>query len=87
LFRGGISGPGGSLLAWIGLIAVVQNVVSSLFNSHLFDFYQGWLYVSAVGIVGGQLQREKASVRLINHSNLLEVPIPDRGAKTYSGSV
>lgn len=41
---------GGGLVAWIGLIAVVQNILSSLFNSHLSDFYQGWLYVLVVGI-------------------------------------
>ena len=35
---------GGTLVAWFGLIVVVQNVVSSLFNSHLSDFAQGWLY-------------------------------------------
>ena len=29
------------LAAWIGEIVVVQNIVSSLFNSHLFDFTQG----------------------------------------------
>jgi len=29
---------GSSLTAWAGMIVVVQNVVSSLFNSHLFDF-------------------------------------------------
>ena len=34
---------GGGLVAWIGMIIVVQNIVSSLFNSHLFDFSQGWL--------------------------------------------
>jgi O-antigen ligase len=39
--------------AWIGLSVVVQNFVSSLFNSHLFDFSQGWLYVFGVGIAGG----------------------------------
>jgi len=31
------------------------NVVSSLFNSHLFDFGQGWLYVLGVGITGGMV--------------------------------
>ena len=41
---------GGGLVAWIGLVAVVQNILSSLFNSHLSDFYQGWLYVLVVGI-------------------------------------
>src|SRR5207249_528145 len=37
-------------LAGIGLIVVVQNVVSSLFNSHLFDFTEGWAYVWGVGV-------------------------------------
>jgi O-antigen ligase len=39
--------------AWIGVIVVVQNVVSSLFNSHLFDFHEGWMYVLGVGAAGG----------------------------------
>ena len=44
-------GPG--LAAWVGLLVVIQNVVGSLFNSHLFDFTQGWTYVIGVGIAGG----------------------------------
>jgi O-antigen ligase len=43
------------LIAWCGLIAVTQNIVSSLFNSHLFDFNQGWFYVFGVGVLGGTL--------------------------------
>ncbi len=39
--------------AWCGLVVVLQNVVSSLFNSHLFDFTQGWMYVFGVGVLGG----------------------------------
>ncbi len=46
---------GGGLVAWIGLVAVVQNILSSLFNSHLSDFYQGWLYVLAVGIAASTI--------------------------------
>lgn len=42
-----------SLIAWLGLIIVLQNVVGSLFNSFLFDFSHGWLYVFGVGIAGG----------------------------------
>jgi O-antigen ligase len=44
---------GEGLVGWIGLVVVVQNVVSSLFNSHLFDFHEGWIYVLGVGIAGG----------------------------------
>lgn len=48
------------IVAWIGLVAVVQNILSSLFNSHLSDFYQGWLYVLAVGVAAGTLTRPMA---------------------------
>src|SRR5260370_5242953 len=41
--------------ASIGISVVAQNFVGSLFNSHLFDFTQGWLYVFGVGIAGGIL--------------------------------
>jgi hypothetical protein len=44
---------GGGLAAWIGLLIVVQNLVGSAFNSHLFDFLQGWTYVVGVGVAGG----------------------------------
>jgi hypothetical protein len=46
--------------AWVGLIVVVQNVVSSMFNSHLLDFTQGWLYVWGVGVAGGMVLRARA---------------------------
>ncbi len=49
----------GGFTAWIGIIIVVQNVISSLFNSHLFDFGQGWLYVFGVGVAGGRMLRER----------------------------
>jgi O-antigen ligase len=38
---------------WIGLLVVVQNVFTSLFNSHIFDFHEGWMYVLGVGVAGG----------------------------------
>ena len=50
---------GGSLIAWVGLVVVMQNVVSCLFNSHLFDFTQGWLYVFGVGVTGGMALRKR----------------------------
>lgn len=46
----------GGIAAWIGLAAVAQNILSSLFNSHLTDFYQGWLYVFAVGVAAGMIR-------------------------------
>ena len=48
----------GSLFAsWIGLVIVVQNFISSLLNSHLFDFHEGWIYVLGVGVAGGIVAR------------------------------
>jgi O-antigen ligase len=44
---------GDGLAAWIGLMVVAQNIFSSLFNSHLFDFHEGWMYVLGVGVAGG----------------------------------
>jgi O-antigen ligase len=44
-------GPG--LFNWIGLLVVVQNIFTSLFNSHIFDFHEGWMYVIGVGVAGG----------------------------------
>ncbi|MBR0722148.1 O-antigen ligase family protein [Bradyrhizobium manausense] len=44
---------GEGLACWIGLLVVVQNMLSSLLNSHLFDFAPGWIYVLGVGVAGG----------------------------------
>jgi O-antigen ligase len=46
------------LAAWIGLMVVVQNISSSLFNSHIFDFHEGWMYVLGVGVAGGLLKQQ-----------------------------
>lgn len=51
----------GGLAAWIGLVAVVENVVSSAFNSHVFDFLEGWVYVAAVGVAAGMIRQQKLS--------------------------
>jgi hypothetical protein len=50
---------GGGLLPWIGIVIVLQNIVSSLFNSHLSDSFHGWLYVFGFGVVGGMMLRER----------------------------
>jgi hypothetical protein len=47
------------LAAWIGLVAAGQNIVGSMFNSHLFDFTHGWVYVVGVGIAGGIVLRQQ----------------------------
>jgi O-antigen ligase len=46
---------GDGLANWIGLLVVVQNIFTSLFNSHLFDFNEGWIYVLGVGVAGGMV--------------------------------
>lgn len=50
---------GEGLAAWIGLVVVVQNIASSLLNSHLTDFHEGWIYVLGVGVAGGIVLKAK----------------------------
>jgi O-antigen ligase len=50
---------GDGLASWIGLLVVVQNFISSLLNSHLFDFHEGWMYVLGVGVAGGMVLRAR----------------------------
>jgi len=51
---------GDSLATWIGLVIVAQNITGSLFNSHIFDFVQGWTYVVGFGVAGGMILRNRA---------------------------
>jgi hypothetical protein len=51
---------GGSVVAWLGLIVVAENILSSVVHSHLFDFNGGWLYVFGTGVLGGTVLRERA---------------------------
>ena len=44
---------GAGWVAWTGMVVVIENIMSSGTNSHLFDFSQGWLYVFGVGVAGG----------------------------------
>ena len=48
------------IAAGMGLAVVVENVVGSLFNSQLFDFTQGWIYVVGAGVAGGVVLRNAA---------------------------
>ncbi len=52
---------GETLASWIGLLVVVQNIFTSLFNSHLFDFHEGWMYVLGVGVAGGMVLKARAA--------------------------
>jgi O-antigen ligase len=55
LFRGSDLGSS------IGLVVVIQIIITSLFNSHLFDFHEGWMYVLGVGVAGGMTMKAKFS--------------------------
>jgi len=50
---------GEGLACWIGMLVVVQNMLSSLLNTHLFDFTSGWIYVLGVGVAGGMALAEE----------------------------
>ncbi len=52
---------GEGLANWIGLLVVVQNIFTSLFNSHIFDFHEGWMYVLGVGVAGGLVLKMRAT--------------------------
>ncbi len=49
---------GNGSAAWIGLVVVTTNIVGSLFNSFIFDFTEGWLYVVGFGVAAGMMQRQ-----------------------------
>jgi O-antigen ligase len=46
----------------------VQNVFTSLFNSHLFDFHEGWMYVLGAGVAGGMTLRARREALKFDHS-------------------
>jgi len=52
---------GVGMASWIGLLVVAQNIASSMLNSHLFDFHEGWMYVLGVGVAGGMKLAERRS--------------------------
>jgi hypothetical protein len=62
---------------------VVQNIISSLFNSSLFDFTHGWIYVLAVGVLCGMVLHDPAGHRsvagTVRYSRAPESP-PMRGS-------
>lgn len=50
---------GSGFYPWLGFIVIVQNAVSSLFNSHLFDFVPGWIYVIGVSLAAGRILQHR----------------------------
>jgi O-antigen ligase len=61
-------GPGA--VAWFGLVVVIQIIIGSLFNTHLFDFTEGWIYVCCVGALGGTCHRNMDISLAAEQSNL-----------------
>ena len=57
---------GRDLVTWIGLATVAQNITSSLLNSHLSDFHEGWMYVIGVGVAGGMALRARRTERILS---------------------
>ena len=51
---------GTDVVAWMGTVIVVENILSSTVHSHLFDFANGWLYIFGVGVLGGITLRRRA---------------------------
>jgi O-antigen ligase len=52
---------GSGIIAWVGTVIVLENVVSSAVHSHLFDSVHGWLYVFGVGVLGGTALRQRTT--------------------------
>ena len=50
---------GSSFVCALGQAVVIQNLIGSLFNSHLSTVTQGMLYCLAVGLLGGIVQRAR----------------------------
>jgi O-antigen ligase len=73
--------------AWIGLSVVAQNFVGSLFNSHLFDFAQGWLYVFGVGIAGGMMLHQHRAIADFGPTESKAVPAPANAGKPIAPAV
>lgn len=71
---------GDGLPAWIGLMVVVQNIFTSLFNSHLFDFHEGWMYVLGVGVAGGMVLGAKRDAAPLQRRLMPETAPDQAGA-------
>ncbi|WP_245256902.1 O-antigen ligase [Nitrobacter sp. Nb-311A] len=56
-------------ISWLGIIVVSQNVLGSLFNSHLSDYVEGWIYVMGVGVAGGMVSKLRKSDDALTGSN------------------
>jgi O-antigen ligase len=66
-----------SLPAGIAFAAVVQNIIGSQFNSSLFDFTQGWMYVLGVGVLGGMVVRDSFNDRKLAYPDTHRAVVAD----------
>jgi hypothetical protein len=48
------------LAGWVGMAVVAQNFIGSLFNNHLTDFTQSWIYMFGVGVAGAMALKATA---------------------------
>jgi O-antigen ligase len=54
---------------------VIQNILTSLFNSHLFDFHEGWMYMLGE-LPGNAAQGWLCELRAIERRNrICSVPL------------
>ncbi|MDQ8731318.1 O-antigen ligase family protein [Bradyrhizobium daqingense] len=44
---------GSGYISDLGLVVITQNIIGSVFNSHLSDFTEGWMYVLGVAALAG----------------------------------
>ena len=51
----------GGEAAWAGLVVTATGIVGAMFNSMLFDFTPGWLYILLVGTMAGLVARQKSA--------------------------
>jgi len=65
---------GGGLAAWLGFGVVVQNIVAGLFNSYLFEFTLGWVYIFGVGVLGGMALRQREAAQTSGQSPVAGSP-------------
>ncbi|MDA9392537.1 ligase [Bradyrhizobium sp. CCBAU 45394] len=62
---------GEEFASWIGTLVVIQNICSSVLNSHLFDFQEGWMYVVGVGAAAGMSLRARGSKKPVELTHYL----------------
>ncbi|MHC2586765.1 O-antigen ligase family protein [Bradyrhizobium ottawaense] len=44
-------------ISWLGIFVVSQNIFDSLFNSHISDYVEGWIYVLGVSVAAGMISK------------------------------